>query len=91
VSSVGVEEALSRGVPGGVVGVVVVPEAPDDLAPRASEDPGGVGVASVGVTAFNGDVARTDHDGQVPTGRAAFDRRRFDDEREAVDGAPSEV
>ena len=38
-------EALSCGVAGWVVGFVVVPEPPDDLAPRAAEDAGGVSVA----------------------------------------------
>ena len=42
VSGRGGDEALPRGVAVGVVGVVVLPEAPDDLAPRATEDARGV-------------------------------------------------
>jgi hypothetical protein len=45
VSTSGCDEALEGGVLVGVVGVVVVPEAPDDLAPGATEDACGVGVA----------------------------------------------
>jgi hypothetical protein len=45
VSTVGRDESLQRGVLEGVVGVVVVPEPPDDLAPGAAEDAGGVVVA----------------------------------------------
>jgi hypothetical protein len=45
VSTSGLDEVLPGDVLLGVVGVVVVPEAPDDLAPGAAEDAGGVGVA----------------------------------------------
>jgi hypothetical protein len=47
----GGEEALQRGVPGGVVGVVVLPQAPDHAAPGAAENPDRV---RVGGAAFCG-------------------------------------
>jgi hypothetical protein len=42
---------LWRGVSRGVVGVVVVPEAPDDLTAGAAEDAGGVGVTGAAARA----------------------------------------
>ena len=54
----GGDEALQRGVLSGVVGVVVVPDAPDDLAPGAAEDAGGVRVAGASGTGAVIDVCR---------------------------------
>src|ERR1700739_4912397 len=51
-------EALSGGVAGGVVGVVVLPQAPDDLTPRAAEDAGGVLVAGAAGAGAIVDVGR---------------------------------
>src|SRR5947207_2012775 len=58
VSSSGGDEALKGGVLVGVVGVAVVPEAPDDLAPGAAEDAGGVGVAGAAGSGAGVDVGR---------------------------------
>ena len=52
------DEALSGGVAGWVVGVVVLPESPDDLAPRAAEDAGGVWVAGAAGSGAVIDVGR---------------------------------
>ena len=52
------DQSLQRGVFGGVVGVVVVPQSPDDLAPRAAEDAGGVGVAGAAGAGVVVDVGR---------------------------------
>ena len=49
---------MPRGVSRGVVGVVVAPQAPDDLAPGAAEDTCGVGVTSASRAGAVVDVSR---------------------------------
>src|ERR1019366_4115716 len=58
VSTSGRDEALQGGVLVGVVGVVVAPEAPDDLAPGAAEDARGVGMAGAAGAGAVVDVRR---------------------------------
>src|SRR5947209_9550365 len=56
VSTFGCDGALQGGVLQGVVGVVVLPESRDDLAPGASEDAGGVSVAGASGSGAGVDV-----------------------------------
>jgi hypothetical protein len=85
VSTSGGDEALQGGVALGVVGVVVVPEAPDDLAPGAAEDACGVGVAGASGAGAVIDV------GGPGVVAAACVRERVERVTEAVVAGPSEL
>jgi hypothetical protein len=58
VSTSGCDETLQGAVLQGVVGVVVAPQAPDDLAPGAAEDACGVGMARAAGAGAVVDVSR---------------------------------
>ena len=58
VSTSGRDQSLEGGVLEGVVGLVVVPEPPDDLARGAAEDAGGVRVAGPAGSRAGVDVGR---------------------------------
>ena len=72
--------------PGGVAaGVVVMPQAPDDLAPRAAEDAAGVGVAGAPVAGTVIDV------GGPRVAAAGGVRQRVERVSEAVVAGPAEL
>ena len=56
VSTLVFEKSCEVAVAGGVVGLVVLPATPDDAAPRASEDAGGVGVLAAAAGGAGVDV-----------------------------------
>src|SRR5690349_812647 len=79
------DHASPGGVAVGVVGVVVLPQAPDDLAPRAAEDPGGVSVAGASLARAVIDV------GRPRVTAAACVRKLVEGVAEAVIARPAEL